>query len=171
MTRFACLLACLSALALASGCRTTAAEDQSRLEAELGLKLPLWVEVECTKNGKPKFKEYSVLKMPNEKVLWSMAKLDPYCRIYGAIIPKTAKSADLCDIRFRSKDPVNPEGKCRCVPGKYVLEEGRPTSSRCCEKYPDKVYCRQPEPEPVPPPDAAPPTVAPDAVPPGDGAN
>ncbi len=166
MIRFACALALMmGALALASGCRT-AQEDQSRLEAELGLKLPLWVEVECTKSGKPRFKEYSVLKLPTEKVLWSMAKLDPYCRIYGAIVPKTAKSADLCDIRFRSKDPVTSEGKCRCVAGKYVLEEGRPTSQRCCEKYPDKVYCRQPEPEPTPAPTpdtAAPPL--PEAVP------
>jgi len=160
MMRSACAIACLAIL-LASGCRTTAENDQSRLEAELGLKIPLWVEVECTKSGKPKFKDYSVLKMPTEKVLWSMAKLpEDYCRIYGAIVPKTAKSADLCDIRFRSKEPVSPDGKCRCTAGKYVLQEGRPTSQRCCEKYPDKVYCKPPEeppaPEPVPVPEPTP---------------
>ena len=121
--------------------------------------IPLWVELACDPTGNPVYGRYSIVKLPTEKVMWSMAMLDTNdCRIYGAIVPASQTQPDLCEIRFRSKTAVTP-GKCTCVPGKYDLEEGRPTNQRCCEKYPNAVYCKPPEigPKPVPPPPTAPP--------------
>jgi len=143
------IIVLVASLCFPMACRT-GLSDQERLQQELGGSVPLWVDLECSKRGKPRFKDYSVLKMPDEKVVWALARLGEYCRVYGALIKKTTKKTDLCDIRFRSKDPVVATGRCRCVPGRYKLEEGRPTSERCCEKHPDSVYCRPtdaPEPE------------------------
>ncbi len=128
------------------GCRTTGG-DQAKLQRELGANVPLWVELECSKKGKPRFKEYSVLKLPTEKVGWALAKLDDDCRVYGTLAEKGTR-ADLCDIRYRSKQPVNQGKRCRCVAGRYDLEEGYPSSKRCCKKYPDKVYCKEKSPPP-----------------------
>jgi hypothetical protein len=159
-----CLPLLLAAL-LSASCRSSPEEQDARLRGELGFKVSLWVETECTKSGKTVFKDYSVLKLPDEKVVWTIAKIENDCRVYGAIVKKNQKQADLCDIRFRSKLPIVAEGKCRCVAGRFDLEEGRPTSKRCCEKYPDKVYCKpepgaeQPATEPqvdTPLPDATP---------------
>jgi len=136
-------LLALSTLLLSAGCRTTSAADQVRLQRELGAKVPLWVDVECTKRGRPKFVEYSVLKMPDEKVGWAMANLEGECRIYGTLVHKSVKRPDLCDIRFRSKDAFGKGKRCKCQPGRTDLQEGTPTSKRCCEKYPDKVYCKE----------------------------
>jgi hypothetical protein len=137
-------------LPLVEGCRTTGS-DQAKLQRELGANVPLWVDVECSSKGKPRFKEYSLLKMPTEVVGWALARLDDDCRVYGTLVEKGAK-ADLCDIRYRSKDPVVAGKRCRCAAGRYVLEEGYPSSKRCCKKYPDKVYCK----EKVAPPDETP---------------
>ena len=132
------------ALIAAAGCRTTRnEEDQLRLQRELGARIPLWVDLECTRKGKPRFKEYSILKMPDEVINWALAKLDNHCRIYGTLTEKGGRKPDMCDIRFRSRDAVVETGRCRCVAGRYVLEEGYPTSKRCCKKYPEKVYCKE----------------------------
>jgi hypothetical protein len=140
-------------LVAATGCRTSRSqEDQLRLQRELGVKIPLWVELECTKKGKPRFKEYSILKMPDEAINWALAKLDDHCRIYGTLTTKGGRKPDMCDIRFRSRDAVVDTGRCRCVAGRYVLEEGYPTSKRCCKKYPEKVYCKEPVETPPEPP-------------------
>jgi hypothetical protein len=129
---------------LASGCRTTKSEEeQARLQRELGAKIPLWVDLECSKRGKPKFVEYSVLKMPDEKVGWAMVNLEGDCRIYGTLVNKKIKRPDLCDIRFRSTETFGTGKRCTCRQGRQYLEEGTPTSKRCCKKYPDKVYCRE----------------------------
>lgn len=144
---------CIIAVALAfSGCRTTA-DDQARLAAEIKTKIPLWVEIECSKRGKLKPpKRYSVLMMPDEQVQWLItSSFDGQCRIYGAIVKKTVKNADLCDIRFRSVEAIPTQGRCKCVPGRYVLEEGYPVSERCCRLHPEAVYCKQPEETPPPP--------------------
>lgn len=140
------LLIVAAACLFAASCKTTQAEDQLKLQAELGGKIPLWVEVECSKKGKPIFNDYSVLKMPDEKVVWALAKLDDFCRVYGALVKKGRKGTDLCDIRFRSQEPVSTKGRCRCVAGRYKLQEGRPTSKRCCEKHPDSVHCKPDQP-------------------------
>lgn len=121
---------------------------------ESPIEIPLWVDLACNAAGEPVYGTYSVVKLPNEKVLWSMAVLDTGdCRIYGAIVPSGVTQPDLCDIRFRSKKGVA-AGRCRCVAGRYDLEEGRPTSQECCLKYPNAIYCKQPAmgPTPVPPP-------------------
>ena len=140
------------------GCRTTGADgDQAKLQRELGANVPLWVEVDCSSRGKPKFKEYSVLKLPTEAVGWALARLDDDCRVYGTLV-EAGQKADLCDIRYRSKDPVVTGKRCRCVPGRYDLEEGYPSSDRCCKKYPEKVYCKEkstPPDAPSPTPDAS----------------
>jgi hypothetical protein len=157
MSRMTWLATAAIVLALLGGCRTTKSqEDQVRLQRELGANVPLWVEVECTKRGKPRFKDYSVLKLPIEKVGWALARLDDHCRVYGTLTDGT-RDADLCDIRFRSRDPVVEGARCKCVPGRYVLEEGYPTSKRCCEKYPEKVYCRKLYESPPPTPEETPP--------------
>jgi hypothetical protein len=139
--RWMLTIAAVLLLTLVGGCRTTGG-NQARLQRELGANVPLWVDVECSENDKTRFKEYSVLKMPTEVVGWTLARLDDDCRVYGSLVEKGAK-ADLCDIRYRSKDPVVQGERCRCVAGRYVLEEGYPSSKRCCEKYPEKVYCKE----------------------------
>ncbi len=124
------------------------------LQPERPPEIPLWVELTCDPAGNPLYGQYSGVQLPTEKVLWSMAMLDTGdCRVYGAIVPQNQMQPDLCDIRFRSKGPVTP-GRCQCVAGRYDLEEGRPTSSECCAKYPNAIYCKQPAmgPNPVPPP-------------------
>jgi hypothetical protein len=138
------LLAPAGLLLLLTGCPSAHTDDQgSLLDRELGVDVPLWVEVECSGRGRASFGDYSILKMPNEKVQWVLAKLGEKCRVYGAIIPKTSRKADPCDIRLRSVDPVVETGRCKCVPGRYLLHEGRPTSKRCCERFPDRVYCKE----------------------------
>lgn len=135
--------ASIAALLFLTGCPSAHTGDQpTMLDRELGVEVPLWVDVDCSQKGRTSFGEYSVLKMPGEKVQWTLAKLGDKCRVFGAIIPKETRKADLCDIRLRSVKPVVEEGRCRCVAGRYQLEEGRPTSKRCCERYPDKVYCK-----------------------------
>jgi len=137
----------LGSALLSVSCRTVSSEEEARLAREVGMKVPLWVEVECSKSGRLKSpKDYSVLMMPDEQVQWVLtSSFDNQCRIYGAIVKKTVRNADLCDIRFRSRDALPVESKCACVPGRYVLEEGYPTSERCCKLYPDRVYCKQPD--------------------------
>ncbi len=137
--RFAIAMGLL--LTVLGGCRTTNS-DQTMLQRELGANVPLWVDLECSNKGKPRFKEYSVLKLPTEIVGWALARLDDKCRVYGTIVEKGA-TADLCDIRYRSKQPVTTGNRCRCVAGRYDLEEGYPSSKHCCQKYPDKVYCKE----------------------------
>ncbi len=125
------------------GCRTT------RSDAELGVgdnapqDVDLWVDLQCPK-GQNQFGEYGVLMMPEEKVQWTLAVLDGTCRIYGAIVPKDQQTVDKCDIRLRSKEPIVKSGRCRCAAGRWDLEEGRPTSKECCQRYPDRVYCKEP---------------------------
>lgn len=124
------------------------------LKEEAAVDIPLWVELSCDEAGNPLYGKYSVVKLPTEKVMWSMAVLDTGdCRIYGAIVPQSQAQPDLCDIRFRSQKSVI-IGKCRCIAGKYDLEEGRPTSKDCCAKFPNAVYCKPPDlgPTPTPPP-------------------
>jgi len=153
----------LASCALLAGCPSKHDPEVDRLKAELGVgTIPLWVEVEC-RNGKPVYKEYSVLKLPDERVDWALVNLDKSCRIYGALVKKSVKKADMCDIRFRTRQELVDAGqRCACVPGRWPLEEGRPTSKRCCEKFPDKPYCRDldtpmaPVPEEVPPPEPEP---------------
>ena len=137
-----CLAVALLCMGVLCGCPSKHDPDQARLRQELGLNVPLWVELECNKKGKPVFGDYSVLKMPDEKMVWAIAKLGDKCRIYGALQRKGSRKTDLCDIRFRSKNPVVDSGRCKCVAGRYDLEEGRPTSKKCCRKYPDSVYCK-----------------------------
>lgn len=145
------LLAPVGLLLFLTGCPSAHTDDHgSMLDKELGVDVPLWVEVECSKRGRASFGEYSILKMPNEKVQWALAKLGEKCRVFGAIIPKTSGKADPCDIRLRSVKPVVETGRCKCVPGRYLLQEGRPTSKRCCERFPDKVYCKDNTPPAVP---------------------
>jgi len=106
--------------------------------------IPLWVELACSAQGTPQWGKFSLIKLPSESVLWSLAYLDTQdCRVYGAIVPSGQKEADMCEIRFRSKKAVG-QGLCKCVPGRYDLEEGRPTSDHCCEKYPNAIYCKPP---------------------------
>jgi hypothetical protein len=152
-TLFAATLGALFFCAV--GCKTTRSDtEQQKLQRELGAKVPLWVELECSRKGQPRFKEYSVLKLPTEAVGWALARLDDHCRVYGTLVEKVA-TADLCDIRYRSKEPVTTGPRCKCIPGRYDLEEGYPSSKRCCEKYPEKVYCKQPvAPPPTAPEDA-----------------
>lgn len=146
---------------LAAGCGGPAGSDgtghplaKNSPAIESPIEIPLWVDLTCDAGGNPVYGTYSVVKLPNEKVLWSMAVLDTGdCRIYGAIVPQGVTQPDLCDIRFRSKKGVF-AGRCRCVAGRYDLEEGRPTSQECCQKFPNAIYCKQPAtgPTPVPPP-------------------
>jgi hypothetical protein len=147
---------------LLTGCPSKHDPDADRLKAELGVGIPLWVDVEC-KAGRPVFKDYSVLKLPDERDDWALVKLDQSCRIYGALVKKSVKKADMCDIRFRTRQELVPAGqRCACIAGRHELEEGRPTSKHCCEKFPDKPYCRDvttpmpPVPPEVPPPEPAP---------------
>jgi hypothetical protein len=106
---------------------------------------PLWAKVDvCAVEG-PVVKELSLLKMPDEKLYWAFATRDGECRLYGALMWDNAvRGPDECDIRFRSTDPLPPvAGACNCRPGRFPLQEGRATSLRCCEKYPDSIHCRQ----------------------------
>ena len=115
-----------------------------RQERTLGkMKVPLWVEVAECRKGRPHVEDYSVLKMPGEKVLWAFGYRDKACWMFGALMRKGDKRApDDCDIRYRSKEPVKVKGKrCRCVVGLYDLVEGRSTSERCCKRNPDSIHC------------------------------
>jgi len=108
------------------------------------MKIPLWVKVDECKKGHPVVRDFSVLKMPDERLFWAISYRDKECRIYGAILKKgETRTPDDCDVRFRSKEPVSRRGKhCKCVPGDYELQEGRSTSEKCCARYPDSVHCK-----------------------------
>ncbi|MBM4373044.1 MAG: hypothetical protein FJ098_15425 [Deltaproteobacteria bacterium] len=126
--------------------------------------VPLWVQVESCEGGRPVVRDYSVLKMPDERLYWAISYRDGDCRIFGAILHKDeSRAPDDCDVRFRSKDPLPKRGQaCPCTPGRYDLQEGRATSEKCCERHPESVHCVQPatpgaepsvpdvEPEPAP---------------------
>jgi hypothetical protein len=111
-----------------------------------------WVEVTCQKDrgeGKHNFGTYSVIRMPDDKVVFVVRELDGSCRVWGAIVPPERSSPDKCDIRLRSKEPLATiDGKCLCVPGTYILQEGRPTSPDCCRRFPNAIYCRDGVPAP-----------------------
>ena len=106
-------------------------------------------------------RDFSVLKMPDERLFWAISYRDKECRIYGAILKQDdTRSPDDCDVRFRSKDPLPKTGKrCRCVPGRYDLQEGRSTAVKCCARYPDSVHCK----DKLPAPDVEPESEAPGA--------
>lgn len=133
-------------LLLASACSgPQTREDGVDVEKE---KIPLWVEISECRDGKPVVKKdgYSVLKMPDDKLYWVVSKRDGECRVFGAMVGKgEQRKPDACDIRFRSKDPVKPQGRsCSCATGRFDLQEGRPVNKKCCERYPDGIYCDKP---------------------------
>jgi hypothetical protein len=136
----ALLGALLAVAVLGLGCSGSETKDGAATDPQ-----PLWAKVDvCAVEG-PVVKELSVLKMPDEKLFWVFATRDGECRLYGALVwDNAAREPDECDIRFRSSEPLPPVGgACNCRPGRVRLQEGRATSVRCCEKYPDSIHCRQ----------------------------
>ena len=144
---------CALLLGACSGADTT---DGDPMDGVGKPKIPLWVEVAECKKGRPVVRDYSVLKMPDERLFWAISYRDKQCWIFGAILKQDdTRNPDDCDVRFRSKMPLPKSGKrCKCVPGKYDLQEGRSTSEKCCTRYPESVHCKPkaPEPESVPVP-------------------
>jgi len=141
------VLTCALVLGACSGPDVTGGDP---LEGIGKPQIPLWVQIDECKHGRPVVRDFSVLKMPNERLFWAIAYRDKECRVYGAILEMgdTGKPDD-CDVRFRSKEPLPKKGaRCRCVPGRYDLQEGRSTSEKCCARYPESVHCRDKLPVP-----------------------
>jgi hypothetical protein len=144
-------------------CRTAREDGREPTKVAVGPRIRLWVDLKCSKEGKALFEDYSILKFPDEQAGWALLKLDDdNCWVYGTLTRKGGPEAGLCDIRFRSEKPVSTGSRCQCIPGRYVLVEGRPTSKRCCEMYPDRVYCKPEDARPAPQsPDPTPEPTAP----------
>lgn len=137
-----CSMCSLAFLVSCGNSATLDSQVEPRFEPKAPAEIPLWVDVRCDAQGMPEYGEFAVVKMPSERIQWAMAVLDTGdCRIYGALVDASITEPDLCDIRFRSKRAVAP-GRCACVPGRYDLEEGRPTSDECCRKHPNSVHCK-----------------------------
>ncbi len=155
MHRAALVLSYVLLLGACSGPDTT---DGDPLDSIGRPKIPLWVQVDECKKGRPVVRDYSVLKMPDERLFWAISYRDKTCRVYGAILKKDAtRNPDDCDVRFRSKETLPKKGRrCKCAIGRYDLQEGRSTAEKCCARYPDSVHCKEKLPEPDVEPEIAP---------------
>ncbi|MFH1529389.1 MAG: hypothetical protein ABIK09_01500 [Pseudomonadota bacterium] len=153
----------LFSVLLLGACSGPTTREGDPLEGVGKPKIPLWVEIAECKKGRPVVRDFSVLKMPDEKLFWAISYRDKSCHIYGAILKEgDSRAPGDCDVRFRSKEPLPKAGKrCSCVAGRYDLQEGRSTAEKCCARYPDSVHCREklpaPDVEPLPEPEPEPP--------------
>lgn len=143
---------------LLGACSGPTTKDGDPLEGVGKPKIPLWVEIAECKKGRPVVRDYSVLKMPDERLLWAISYRDKQCWMFGAILKQgETRNPDDCDVRFRSKEPLPKKGKrCLCTQGRYDLQEGRSTSEKCCARYPDSVHCKDKLPEPEVEPETPP---------------
>jgi hypothetical protein len=91
--------------------------------------------------GHPQWGKYSLIKLPSESVLWSLAYLDTEdCRVYGAIVP-LARRKPTC-AKFASA-PRRPWARGSASASLVVtISRGAPHSDHCCEKYPNAIYCK-----------------------------